>query len=957
MIQWTIIPLASVVCYSVLLVVNFWRGQRNRANSWFSLYLLSMILWSLGSFHAHLEQAPEKTLLLNRLMLFGSVGMPISFFGFVQFFLGKDRKRWLVFGWILYLVIQIANMLGYVIRSAYVSNGRLINVYGPALFLPSLSWVLFIGFSAWDLSQAFRKTKDVIYRNRIKYLFTAIIVIFIGSITNSTPRLGVYPIDIGFNVVSAFLIAYAILRFHLLDLSVFIRKSLLYSIPTLVLWGIYFLVFYLIWHMISSNNNLYLFIVSLLVSIFGALVAQPFRDKIQLWVDKLFFREKHDLGLLLQNISQNVASVLDINELTNIILKEVSGQFHLLNSAFFLKEVGHNNFRLSTCLGLETDLTLELKNDHPIVMWLESHTGVLSKMDIDITPQFLSLMGQERDELDRLSAELFVPVKSKGILVGILTVGAKSSEETFSLEDQETLITLANQTAVAIENARLYAEAKDRTQEMVRLNTALEGELFERERAEKELGISEERFRRLAENAPDLIYRIAVEKGYEFISSAAKEILGFAPEAFYQDPGLITKFIHPHDRLIFQELIQGNIRKGPIVIRWIKDDESIVWLEEHNVPLYDQTGKLLAIEGVARDITKRKQYEVELAARINQLEKYNQEINTINEMGEILQTCTSREEAYPVITKFLQQFFPGISGAIQIILPSKIGFVETVGIWGVKMFTNGACAVGECKALRDCKPYLTHKHITQSLCTHVNYSKVKTHLCIPLMAQGEPLGLLTLAIPVVGKEQGNLNETFTESQQQLTTTIAEHIALALANLRLSETLREQAIRDPLTELFNRRYMEETLERELSRAKRKQNHLALIFMDIDYFKQYNDRFGHDAGDLVLKALGGFLEEHIRKEDVACRMGGEEFVLILPDTSLDVACQRAEEICRSIKKLNIQYLDSVLKPITLSLGVSVFPEHGSTPNALLHAADLALYRAKEEGRDRLKVAEVR
>lgn len=951
---WSILPLASLICYSALLGANFRRSQRSRVNSWFSLYLLCMILWSLGSFLAHLEQAPAGTLTGNRLMLVGSAGMPFAFFSFVQFFLGRDRKRWLIFGLIFYIAIQIANMFGYVIQSAYVSEGKLINVYGPAIILAALSWVLFIGLSAWNLLQEFRKTKDVIYRNRIKYLLGAIIVIFVGSVTNSTSSLGVYPVDIGFNVASAILIAYAIFRYHLLDLSVVIRKSLLYSIPTIFLGVIYFLLFYLLWHLVGLNNNFYIVMVSLLVSIFSALVTQPFRDKAQLWVDRLFFREKYDLGLMLQNISQTTASVLEINDLTNLILKEASGQFHLSNSALYLKEVGSDNFRLSSYQGLEIAPSLLLKKDHPVVIWLGSHAGVLSKMDIDVNPQFLSLLGREREELDRLKAELFVPVKAKNSLVGILTVGAKRSEETFSTEEQVALMALANQTAVAIENARLYAEAKDRNQEMMRLNTAIQGELIERQRAEKALRDSEERFRRLAENAPDLIYRIGIEQGYEFISSAVKEILGYSPEAFYLDPSLTTRYIHPEDRLLFQDLIRGNIRKGPMVIRWIKEDGSIVWLEEHNVPLWDETGKLLAIEGVARDITKRKQYEFELAARITQLEKYNREINTLNEMGDMLQTCRSREEAYPVITKYLQQLFSSESGAIQIILPSK-NSVETVGDWGEKLFTKDIFQIEECNALREGKLHLVQYLATDITCTHVNYSKVKSSLCLPLMAQGEPLGLLTLAIPAGNEVPDRKKETFTESQQLLATNVAEHIALALANMRLSETLRQLAIRDPLTDLFNRRYMEETLERELARAQRKKSPLGIIFMDIDHFKRFNDSFGHATGDFILKELGRFLGEHIRKEDVACRYGGEEFILILPDTPLEVVCERADEVRKSVKQLNLCYQDSVLKTITLSLGVSVFPEHGITANALLHSADLALYRAKEEGRDRLSVAE--
>ncbi|MCI0529788.1 MAG: diguanylate cyclase [Nitrospira sp.] len=192
-----------------------------------------------------------------------------------------------------------------------------------------------------------------------------------------------------------------------------------------------------------------------------------------------------------------------------------------------------------------------------------------------------------------------------------------------------------------------------------------------------------------------------------------------------------------------------------------------------------------------------------------------------------------------------------------------------------------------------------------------------------------------------------------ESKQRLAVTVAEHIGLALANLKLRETLRIQSIRDPLTSLFNRRYMEETLEKELRRVHRHQQTLGIIMLDIDHFKRFNDAFGHDAGDHLLRNLGTFLQAHIRGEDIACRYGGEEFTLILPGASLDVTRQRAEQIRQGVKHLSIMYSGQSLGPITLSLGVAVFPEHGSTIESIVRTADLALYQAKAAGRDRVMI----
>ena len=184
--------------------------------------------------------------------------------------------------------------------------------------------------------------------------------------------------------------------------------------------------------------------------------------------------------------------------------------------------------------------------------------------------------------------------------------------------------------------------------------------------------------------------------------------------------------------------------------------------------------------------------------------------------------------------------------------------------------------------------------------------------------------------------------------------MADSIALALANLKLRVSLHDQSIRDPLTDLFNRRYLEETLEREIHRAARLQRSVAVIMLDIDHFKRFNDTFSHEAGDTLLRELGIFLKQQIRGGDFACRYGGEEFILILPEISMEDLRQSAERLRKKVKELHIQYAGGALEAITLSLGLALFPVHGATGRAVVHAADEALYEAKHQGRDRVVVA---
>src|SRR5512140_3664939 len=165
-----------------------------------------------------------------------------------------------------------------------------------------------------------------------------------------------------------------------------------------------------------------------------------------------------------------------------------------------------------------------------------------------------------------------------------------------------------------------------------------------------------------------------------------------------------------------------------------------------------------------------------------------------------------------------------------------------------------------------------------------------------------------------------------------------------ALLKSQALLREQSVRDHLTGLFNRRYMEETLERELLRAARKQLSLGILMLDVDHFKRFNDTWGHAAGDAALRELGRLLLGHVRGEDVPCRYGGDEVIIVLPDASRDMTRERAERLCEHARHLRIQYEGETLEAVTLSRGVAVFPEDGVTSDAILKAADNALYRAK-------------
>ncbi len=364
---------------------------------------------------------------------------------------------------------------------------------------------------------------------------------------------------------------------------------------------------------------------------------------------------------------------------------------------------------------------------------------------------------------------------------------------------------------------------------------------------------------------------------------------------------------------------------------------------------------------VIRDTLARKksaaverEYNEKVARSLAEVQVRNQEITFLGQLSSFLQTCTTSKEACTAIARFGPQLFPTEAGVIYLYHASR-NFVEQVASWGSVKLREDMFQPVDCWALRRGRLHAVGAKDTTMVCDHVaRYGEpVQPYVCAPMMAQGETLGLLFLqAHPEAG---GTV--ALNEARQQLAAAVAEQIALALSNLMLRETLRQQSVRDTLTKLYNRRFLEETLDRELARLERKNLPLSLIMIDVDHFKSFNDTFGHEAGDAVLRDLGGILQRNVRGSDIACRYGGEEFTIVLPEANVEIGRQRAETLRESMRELQLVHNGKPLGPVTLSLGVACFPEHGRKRDQLLQAADAALYVAKNAGRNRVVVSTVK
>ncbi|MEB3250222.1 MAG: diguanylate cyclase [Merismopediaceae bacterium] len=488
--------------------------------------------------------------------------------------------------------------------------------------------------------------------------------------------------------------------------------------------------------------------------------------------------------------------------------------------------------------------------------------------------------------------------------------------------------------------------------ELEHLNIELEARVRERTQSLEE---SEERFRLAFEAASLGSWDWNLLTNEVVVSESLERMMGLEPGSFDGHLDTIISRIHPDDCAgILAAIHQGGHSEHPyeMEFRLMKPNGEVRWMVGRANTLRDVNGLPLRMIGVHVDITRRKEAEAllqqanaQLAQNLQELQERNAEMHLLSEVNNYLQSCFTIQEAGTAIAAFGPSLFPDSGGEIFVVNP-ETQYLERIAGWGSTLASEMLFTHQDCWALR-----LGHPHGTQSgqqelLCHHVKPDKrPAVSLCLPLMAQGETLGLLYVCTLQA--------DSFKDSRQQLAQTVAEQVSLTLANIKLKEKLQQQSIHDPLTNLFNRRYLEEFLRKEIARATRENYGIALIMLDIDHFKTVNDQFGHDMGDYILKEIAIFLQTHLRQGDLACRYGGEEMLLILPKITLPDAHQRAEALRQEIANLPFYFQHQHLASVTVSFGITCFPELSSQIDELLKTADIALYQAKAGGRNQVVV----
>jgi diguanylate cyclase (GGDEF)-like protein/PAS domain S-box-containing protein len=554
--------------------------------------------------------------------------------------------------------------------------------------------------------------------------------------------------------------------------------------------------------------------------------------------------------------------------------------------------------------------------------------------DVHTDPEFL-------EAVPGITSEVCVPLFDREQVVGALNIesipGMKLTEA-----DLRLLTALSEYISIVIGRARLYTEIR----------------------------ASDEKYRSLFQNASMGIFHSLPEGRFIQVNPTLAKMFGYA------SPGEMVTSITDINTEIYvdtqkrPELLEAALKQDGWIYaenRYRRKDGSIITANLAVRKVLDADGKVAYLEGFVEDISERRRIEeAEREQRVlaESLRDTAAALNSELEQDQVLDNILTNVGRV-VVHDAANIMLVNDNGEGYVV--REHGFAERTGGEKILSLRLPIASVPHLSEIAEtARPVIVPDTVAvPGWGKRVCAAWARSYAGIPIQFMGTVVGFINLYSATAG--------FFTQAHTERMQTFADQIATVFANSRLVDELqkanarlsaqlseiqalenelREQAIRDPLTGLFNRRYLQVTLDREIARVKRTNQPVGIIIMDIDHFKLINDSYGHKAGDLILEALGELFKTNIRREDIACRYGGEEFVVVMPGASLKTAEERAEIIHSQIAALRVHYENWNIH-VTVSVGVAAYPLHGTTGEDVLIRADRALYHAKQEGRDRVIV----
>ncbi len=470
----------ALLLYVAVFAIVVWNRPLTKEARVFAFYLVAMAWWQGGALLLSMSQSVQMATVAYQAMVSSALISVLFWYHFTLAFVGV-RKRWQ--NRVLKLGYGLATLLGvllWTVPAAFFAEITLselglylIAVMAPLAYVAAIPLFGYQGLGAANLISAYRRTRSGVVRNRLRYLMLGLWLVLLGTLTNFSYTMADYGLDILGNAANALIIAYVIYRYKLLDIGLVLRKGLAYSLFTGLLAGIYLLLVFLAQQQIQGfrlpPGGL---IIAIMVSIALAIIFQPLRDGVQRWIDRIFFRTPYDPEALLRELGQKMQSTLDLEALAKVLMEGLGHATGVDSMSFFVREAD-GRFRVVAHLHPERNgRGSTLHSDHPLVRHMANTGDILTRSDFDRTPTFLSMWGSEQRDLGALGAEVFVPMIVKSELMGILALGPKKSGAIYDITDRNVLMTLANQVAVLIENARLYSTASQRARALAGLMQA-----------------------------------------------------------------------------------------------------------------------------------------------------------------------------------------------------------------------------------------------------------------------------------------------------------------------------------------------------------------------------------------------------------------------------------------------------------------------------------------------------
>lgn len=452
-----LIPLISFLCYTVILIILL-GSRKNKITISYAFYIIAMIVWSFGSFIMR-TNLPPGALFWNRILCIGLISMPVFFYHFtLTLTQSNNQKGKLYFGYASALILLIFNFAGLITKDAYAENNVFYYSLGP---IASVMAIWSIGYLILSFVNIVGNVKaNKIPYARVKYILFGLTLSIMGGLLNLLPSLGKYPLDIASNTINALFIAYSIYKYRFLEIKLIVKRGIAYSIYTLLLTGLYIISIVGVQQALSNLTGYTNMTTTLVMACLLAIVLQPVKNIMQHWIDRIFYKEKLNHQTILRDFSKVINNILDLEELTDSLLDTIRRGLQPQNISLYLRQRNDRYNMFRTSIQHKECQQNVYSKDHPIVQWFLKGNTMITIDEIERLPFFTGLWSEEKKLLYTLDTKLIVPIKIREELIGIVILSEKKGGEVYSQEEMDLLMTLVNNAAVVIENAKMYEEAK-----------------------------------------------------------------------------------------------------------------------------------------------------------------------------------------------------------------------------------------------------------------------------------------------------------------------------------------------------------------------------------------------------------------------------------------------------------------------------------------------------------------